>query len=686
MLPNRRFAATCLAGLLAASLAGCGATSGSTSAETTDSTASSETTSQAVSIGDVQIDNAALLSTTAAGIELTSNDEPVVREAAVVDTSGATKIAFSGSGATVDGTGAQADGSDVTITKAGVYVLSGTSSDGRVVVDADQAEITLVFDGFDLTCADSSPVYVYDAKLVTINLAAGTENKLADGSAYTYGDSYSSEVDEEPNACLYSKDDLLINGAGSLEVTGNANNGITSKDTLEIRDANLTVAAANNGVNGKDSLYIDSATVTVDAAGDALRSTNDSDETLGWVCVTNSTLDLTAGEDGVQAETALAVASSDVAVVAGGGSTCTVAADGSAKGLKAGTTLTLASGTYDIDSADDAVHANGDAGVIAGSYAISSGDDGMHADGVMTVLDGSIDIAESYEGIEGSDIEIAGGTIAVTSSDDGLNAAGGSDSSQAAGPMGGDSFMKPGGMGASGAGDYTMLVTGGTLDVDAGGDGLDSNGSLTIEGGTVCVASTGNADWGLDAETSIEIDGGYVFVASAGNMTESASGDQPSVLIGLSNAQKGTYVEVTAGDASYVVELPIQATSLLVSTPETVSGATVSANAGGSADGAEGFMLLSGATYSGGTDLGSVTVSSGMTSLGSSAGGMGSMGGGQGGMQSDPGAGRDQGQGDGQDSGGTAPSDPGSGMGDSMGTPGSGMGGGMGGRGSGASI
>jgi hypothetical protein len=679
MLPNRRFTAACMAGLLAVSLAGCGATTESASSETTDASAtSSQATSQAVSIGDVQIDNAALLSTTAAGIELTSNNEPAVRDASVVDTSGATKIEFSASSATVDGDGAKAEGSDVTISKAGVYVLSGTCDDGRIVVDADQAEITLVFDGLDLTCSDSSAVFVYDAKLVTINVAAGSTNKLADGSSYTYNDSYSSEVDEEPNACLYSKDDLLINGAGSLEITGNANNGITSKDTLEIRDANLTVTAANNGVNGKDSLYIDSATVTVDATGDALRSTNDTDETLGWICITNSTLDLTAGEDGVQAETALAVASSDVSIVAGGGNSGSVAADGSAKGLKAGTTLTLASGTYSIDSADDAIHANGDVGVIAGTYAISTGDDGMHADGVMTVLDGDVDIAKSYEGIEGSDIEIAGGTIDIVSSDDGLNAAGGSDSSQTGGPMGGDSFMNPGGMGGSGAGDYQMLITGGTVDVNAGGDGLDSNGSLTIEGGTVCVASTGNADWGLDAETSIEIDGGYVFVASAGNMTESASGDQASVLIGLSNAQKGSIVEVTAGDASYVVELPIQATSLLVSTPETVSGATVSASMGGTASGGEGYMLLSGATYSGGSDLGSVTVSSGMTSLGSSAGGMGM--GGQGGAQSDPGSGMG-----GQDMGsqGGAQSDPGSGMGgQNMG----GQGGGMGGRGSGASV
>lgn len=184
---------------------------------------------------------------------------------------------------------------DVTITSGGVYVLTGTLTDGRVLVNAPDADVTLVLQDADITCSDSSALYIYKAASVLVYLPDGTASTLTDGSSYNYSDSVSSAIDEEPNACLYAKSDLIIAGGGTLTVTGNANNGITGKDTLKIEDTAVSVTAANHGINGKDCLVLKQTDVTVTSGGDALRATNDSDTALGCVLIGASALTLTAG-------------------------------------------------------------------------------------------------------------------------------------------------------------------------------------------------------------------------------------------------------------------------------------------------------------------------------------------------------------------------------------------------------
>ena len=194
---------------------------------------------------------------------------------------------------------------DVTVSDGGVYVLTGTLTDGRVLVNAPDADVTLVLQDADITCSDSSALYIYKAASVLVYLPDGTASTLTDGSSYDYGDGVSSAAGEEPNACLYSKSDLIIAGGGTLTVTGNAGNGITGKDTLKIEDTAVSVTAANHGINGKDCLVLKQADVTVTSGGDALPATNDSDTALGCVLIGASALTLTAGEDGIQAETTL---------------------------------------------------------------------------------------------------------------------------------------------------------------------------------------------------------------------------------------------------------------------------------------------------------------------------------------------------------------------------------------------
>lgn len=149
------------------------------------------------------------------------NNSATLRQPAELDLKDATVISLSDSGISIEGTGAEAEGSVVTITSAGIYAVSGSLEDGRIIVNAPKEDVTVSLNGADITCSYGSPLYIYKAGTATVHLAEGTENSLTDGSEYTFADEYSSAADEEPNACLYSKADLVIEGAGTLTVTAN---------------------------------------------------------------------------------------------------------------------------------------------------------------------------------------------------------------------------------------------------------------------------------------------------------------------------------------------------------------------------------------------------------------------------------------------------------------------------------
>ena len=153
--------------------------------------------------------------------------ETAEESARIPDTSDSTVITLSGESAAVSGSGAEAGNGTVTITDGGTYLITGELSDGRILVNAPEKEVTIVLENTGIRCTYGSPIYIYQSRLTTLCLTEGTTNTLTDGSEYTFSDSFSSSVDEEPNACLYSKSDLVIAGSGRLIVNANYNNGIT---------------------------------------------------------------------------------------------------------------------------------------------------------------------------------------------------------------------------------------------------------------------------------------------------------------------------------------------------------------------------------------------------------------------------------------------------------------------------
>lgn len=512
---------------------------------------------------------------TVTGGETTVTTPELPADVEAPDMTDATAISLSGETATVTGSGAEVTDGVVTITAGGTYVVTGTMTEGRIIVNAPKEEVTLVLQDAAITCSTGSPLYVYKSKATTLYLPEGTASTLTDGTDYTFSDSYSSAEEEEPNACLYSKSDLVIAGSGSLTVNANYNNGITGKDTLFIQKASVTVTAVNHGINGKDSLTIKDADITVTSGGDALRSTNDSDTTLGYLVITGSALKLTAGEDGIQAETTLTISGGTATVTTAGGAGQSISDDTSAKGLKAGTQVTVTGGTFQLNCCDDAIHSNGDVTISGGSFTIATGDDGMHADDTLSISSGTIDITRSYEGLEGAKVLISGGKISIVASDDGINAAGGSDQS-------GFGFA-PDAFGNSG--DYLIRISGGMVTVNASGDGIDSNGDIEVTGGELYISGpTSNGDGTIDCDGSATITGGIVVAAGSTGMAENfgTASTQGSILVNLSGSA-GQTITLKDSDGNILASFtPAKAFGcVVVSAPGVAQGGTYTIAAGG---------------------------------------------------------------------------------------------------------
>ncbi len=484
-----------------------GVSTGDTSSETNESTASENRAAGGTSTKTGTTVQASQLSYTASEQDSkTEWDEDAVQ------------VTLADSGIAVQGNGAKVNGSIVTISAPGTYVLGGTLSNGQIVIDAAKtAKVQLILNGVTIANKSGAPIYASAADDVTITLSAGTTNSLTDGASdFAYAD----KVNEEPDAALFAKCDLTMNGTGKLVVNAGFNNGIGTKDDLLLVSGSYEITAANHAIRGRDSVTILDGSYILSAGSDGIQANNDEDGTKGWILLQGGTFRINSVHDGIQAETALTVKGGKYTITAGGGHTNSQAAEESFKGIKAAADILISGGGLTVDSRDDSIHSNGNISITGGTLTLSSADDGIHADDTVTIENGSIRIATSYEGVEGAQVNMNGGTLDINASDDGINAAGGSGNGTDGG-MGGrfgrDSF-------ASGGGNYSLHVTGGEITLNAGGDGLDSNGSITIAGGKLEVIINSTPDNGaLDCDGTLTLTGGNVIYGGSG--LESSPGD-----------------------------------------------------------------------------------------------------------------------------------------------------------------
>ena len=199
----------------------------------------------------------------------------------------------------------------VTINAPGTYKFKGNLADGNIIVDLIvDGDVFLVLAGVDITCSDYAPIYCKQAKNLYICLDKDTTNTITDGSSYNLA-----EGTDEPDAAIFSHDDLFIMGEGKLVVNANYNDGITGKDDVNIESGNIVVNSVNHGIKGKDSLEIKSGNVEITANGDGLKSTQDQDATLGFVEIKEgANVKITAGDEGIQAQTNVIIKGGNITI------------------------------------------------------------------------------------------------------------------------------------------------------------------------------------------------------------------------------------------------------------------------------------------------------------------------------------------------------------------------------------
>ncbi len=497
------------------------------------------------------------------------------------------------------------EGQTITIISAGSYSFSGSLNNGQIVVNTkDEALVRLILNGVEITSNNSAPINIKSASKAIVYLEENTNNTLTDGTSYIYDDT----ENEEPNATIFSKSNLTLFGKGTLTVNANFNDAINSKDGIIISGGTYTLKATDDGIRGKDYLIVKSGTFDVVAGGDGFKSDNDEDETEGYITINDGTFTISAKGDAIAAETDLMVTTGDFNLTSGGGSSGSISATASAKGLKAGVNIIVDGGTFDIKSADDAIHSNETIAINGGNFVLDSKDDGVHADYDLTINDGNIDIKKSYEGLESANgnITINKGTIHLVSSDDGINISGGGDS------MGGP----PGQMGGSAtSGNYFLYINGGYTFVNASGDGLDANGSIVMTGGTVIVnGPTNNGNGALDYDGTFKLTGGFLVAAGSSGMAQApgTSSTQYIVAAVFSSAkQAGTLVNIQSSDGKEMLTFKPEKTfqSLVFSSANLTKGTSYNFNLGGSSTGTVNDGLFSDGVYTSGSKYASFTIS-----------------------------------------------------------------------------
>jgi hypothetical protein len=382
----------------------------------------------------------------------------------------------------------------VGIGQAGAYRLTGTLAEGQVTVDVRETGLVrLILDGANITSADSAAIDVEAADEVVVILAPGSENSLTGAAVYA-------DPDGEPDAALFSKADLTIAGEGKLTVTGRAGDAIASKDGLVVAGGEIDVHAADDALRGRDYVRLAGGRLSIEAGGDGVKSTNDEDPGRGYVLFEGGAAVIEAGVD------------------------C-------------------------VDAATDAL-------ISAGSAELTCGDDAVHAAGRLVVDGGAVSVAECYEGLEAPVVVVAGGEIDITARDDAVNAAAAREEAaeDAWDGTGRGGTARGGGPRSAVEDGVALAVTGGTLTLRAGGDGVDSNGTGVLAGGTVTVYAPANGMQGpFDVADSGPVIAGGVVTAYglAGGGTQIMAPAEESTQGWIAAAPSGGWV---AGEAVAVTD------------------------------------------------------------------------------------------------------------------------------------
>ena len=297
-------------------------------------------------------------------------------------------------------------GKDVDITAEGVYVITGTAENCTVRVDADGSEkVQLVLSGVNIKNDSTPAIYVVNADKCFITTAEGTENTLSVSGKFTADGSTNTD------AVIFAKDDIVLNGLGTLRVDSAMGNGVTGKDGVRITGGVYNVTAAGHGFEANDHIAVcGDADITVSADEDGLHAENDDDDALGWILLADGTLNISVGSDGIHANSVCQIDDGTITVKAG-------------EGIEA-TYVQFNGGRVSIDAADDGVNAGWKSDAYDATVEITGGEisitvgqgdtDGIDSNGDVIISGGTVNITASMSAIDYDGKAVyTGGTIVI---------------------------------------------------------------------------------------------------------------------------------------------------------------------------------------------------------------------------------------------------------------------------------
>lgn len=545
----------------------------------------------------------------------------------------AVHIVLSDNGTSCDSAAVTVDGNTVTITDEGTYILSGTLSNGMIVVNAEDTDkIQLVLNGVNINSATSAAIYIPNADKVFVTTAADSVNVLKNGGEYVAID------DNNIDGVIFAKSDLTLNGSGNLQIEAATEHGIVTKDDLVVTSGTYDINVAGHGLSGKDSVAILDGTFTLNTGKDGIQGDNDEDSEKGYVYLAGGNYTITAQGDGVSASSWMQIDGGNYSVTTGGGSingeTHTdsmqpggmgggprkpgTESDGQRPQMPEGTapsaevqppqnmtppddaqrpeftqpsTDTALEEQIATDTAEDTASTKGFKSatiltVVNGNFVLDCADDAFHSNGDLNYINGTAQISTGDDAFHADNsLIVENGTIDIITCYEGLEGL-------TVSIYDGIIHLVASDDGINAAGDVTIdsqdiyiSITGGAITIDAGGDGLDSNGDLNISGGTIYVSSaqTG-ADTPLDYDGEASITGGILIGTGTSGMFQNFgdSSTQGSVVVAVDNQDADSNISICdeTGNILATWDTPKSYNSVIISTPDLQKGNTYTVTAG----------------------------------------------------------------------------------------------------------
>ena len=420
------------------------------------------------------------------------------------DESKSALVSFQGDKVVTSSKAVYVSGTKVRLEDEGTYIFSGTLNDGMIFIEAPKdAKIQIVLNGVNLTSKTGAAIYIKQANKVFITLAEGTENKLINGGSFVQTD------DNMVDAVIFSKQDLTLNGSGTLVVGTTAGHGIVSKDDLAIAGGAYVINTLMHGIDANDSVRIANAFLNIQSGKDGIRAKNSEDAALGFVYINDGEYQIKAGGDAISATSSVQIDCGSFDLNSGVGIDAETD-DGatSRKGIKTEHSLLVVDGAFKAEAFEDFVNAKGSIILASGDFTVKSGDDAFHADKNLYAVDATVTVSECREGLEGYNVDIRGGKITINSSDDAINVAGGKDSEEAEDDL-------------FGSENGALNISGGEIIINALGDGIDVKGEFLMSDGLLRIsvsAKDGNSAY--DYESGGNITGGVLIATGPKSVSQ----------------------------------------------------------------------------------------------------------------------------------------------------------------------